>query len=163
MDWKQAFKRQAKSDYKAFVLLNKSVKTENLPVCHCLHYLQMTSEKIAKSFQCKPDTHPPLRHSVLKSFVVGLKATPSIQTYLGYKNNKAFYSFLKDMVNVAEGIEKLAPSGQDITSPNAEYPWQIGSEPFEVVAPADYSFKEIMVNYSKFQWFIEKMLKYEQK
>jgi hypothetical protein len=160
MNWKQAFKRQAESDYDVFVLLNK---VEHLPVSHSLHYLQMTSEKIAKSFQCADDKRPPLKHSVLKTFMVSLKATPAVRNYLGYKGKEeAFGNFLRTMSSVADRIEKLAPSGQDVNSPNCEYPWQSRANPLDIVAPVDYSFKEYMIEYNKYEKFIGKMLKYEQ-
>jgi hypothetical protein len=160
MNWKQAFRRQAESDYDVFVLLNN---IDNLPVSHSLHYLQMTSEKIAKSFQCEANERPKLKHSVVKKFVVSLKTTPAVRNYLGYKDkNEAFSNFIRTMSSVADRIEKLAPSGQDVSAPNSEYPWQSRENPLEVVAPVDYSFKEYMIEYNKYEKFIEKMLKYEQ-
>ena len=46
MDWSGAFLEQAKSDYEVFRLLNASRQS----LCHRLHYMQMASEKTAKSF-----------------------------------------------------------------------------------------------------------------
>lgn len=43
-DWRSSYLTQAKADYAIFRLLEK----ENSPLCHRLHYLQMTTEKLAK-------------------------------------------------------------------------------------------------------------------
>jgi hypothetical protein len=49
MDWRTAYLTQAKSDY---AMLLKLIR-EEAPLCHRLHYLQMTTEKMAKGFLTK--------------------------------------------------------------------------------------------------------------
>ena len=46
-DWRSAYFQQAHSDYRLF---QKIAIQEDVPLCHKLHYLQMTTEKMAKGF-----------------------------------------------------------------------------------------------------------------
>jgi hypothetical protein len=46
MTWREAFRQQALSDYAVFRHLTR---VADIPVCHRLHYLQMATEKLAKS------------------------------------------------------------------------------------------------------------------
>ena len=50
MDWRTAYLEQAKSDYAMLLKLNR----DEAPLCHRLHYLQMTTEKMAKGFLTRP-------------------------------------------------------------------------------------------------------------
>jgi hypothetical protein len=48
MSWRDAFFVQAWSDYAVFEIMDDN----NYPRCHVLHYLQMTTEKLAKGYLC---------------------------------------------------------------------------------------------------------------
>lgn len=51
LDWRAAYFQQAKSDYE---MLLKLMSEEGTPACQSLHYLQMTTEKLAKGFLTQP-------------------------------------------------------------------------------------------------------------
>jgi hypothetical protein len=55
MTWRDAFLKQAHSDYSVYKKLNEL----RLPLCHKLHYLQMATEKLAKAYQCNNRNTPP--------------------------------------------------------------------------------------------------------
>jgi hypothetical protein len=62
MDWRTAFLVQARSDYEVAVRL---LRTPDVPLCHSLHYLQMTLEKLAKGMRAQPGSlaEPPHTHA----------------------------------------------------------------------------------------------------
>lgn len=91
-DWRTAYFRQAGSDYDTFLLL----ETSGAAFCQQLHYLQMTTEKLAKGFVTSP----------------GGPQQPKV--HRGYRNFIQPYAHL---------IENLAPANAN-DGPNAEYPWQ---------------------------------------
>ena len=51
LDWRTAYFQQAKSDYE---MLLKLLSEEDIPPCQSLHYLQMTTEKLAKGLLTRP-------------------------------------------------------------------------------------------------------------
>jgi len=154
MDWGEAFLLQAKSDYEIFRLLNKS--GQNL--CHKLHYLQMASEKVAKSFLCKKGglAKPQKSHKVLTNFVHISKGHPAIREKLGYQDNYlAYKAYIESIMDIADKIENLAPSGTK-ERPNPEYPWIIDDV---VYSPLEYEFADInKIALIKFQQFLARLL-----
>ncbi len=140
MNWHYAFLSQAWSDYQVFEDLNKS----RHPNCHKLHYLQMTTEKLAKA--CLVETNgnspPRLAHQAFVPFLRYTKTHPLWKNRLGYGHNKqAYAAYIKKMIPIADKIEKLAPSISGTSQPNPEYPWSPGAG--DVRCPADYDFPEI--------------------
>lgn len=170
MTWKQAFRKQAKSDYDVFRLLNNN---QNLPVCHSLHYLQMTMEKIAKSFFCdNSNNRPAATHHFAERLVNTLRTNVGFRNYCGFQNSKDSYSsWLQSMYPLTHDIEMLAPGWRhpnveflpnECKLPNSEYPWMPKDN--EIIAPVDYDFSNITRNitaYCKIQKFIGKLLEFE--
>ena len=143
MSWKEAFCKQAESDYTMFEQLNR-LKTPG-SVCHQLHYLQMSTEKLAKAFSCPPGGAPPrTTHAALARFLRISKGLPKLREQLGYggsRNYNAFVSYIDSLLPFAEKIESLAPEGRRLDKPNPEYPWK--SQAGDVIAPIDHPFREI--------------------
>lgn len=140
MTWREAFLRQAESDYAVFLEFNRAGK----PPAQQLHYLQMATEKLAKAFCCGPANDPPkTTHAALGRFLRISKGQPKIRGGLGYGGDYAAFSgYVDSLLPFAEKIERLAPEGGRLNTPNPEYPWQDSLG--EVVAPVDHPFEELM-------------------
>ena len=141
MTWKEAFLRQAESDYGVFQSFNRS--NTPIPVCQQLHYLQMSTEKLAKALSCPQGNAPPkTTHAALARFLRISKGRPELRRDLGYEGNyNAFVSYIDSLLPLAEKIEALAPEGKRLDKPNPEYPWT--SPTGTVIAPIDYRFEDI--------------------
>ncbi len=139
MDWRSAFLKQARSDNAIRKRLNRDPEVE---FSHELHYLQMTTEKLARGYQADPREEPRHTHKGFSAFLKTLKHNPEIRRQLGYADKKeAFASYIKALEPLAEQIEKLAPSLTP-AGPNAEYPWwNPGMQ--SVLAPAEFDFRSI--------------------
>ncbi len=138
MSWRDAFFRQAKSDYFVFKKLNDS----KFSLCHKLHYLQMATEKLAKAYLCKPSGGPPKRtHYALVRMLKLIKGRRDIRRELGYQNDfYAYVSYIDSLLDLADKIQKLVPVGDKFDEVNAEYPWKdtAGS----IQCPTTYTFPE---------------------
>ncbi len=159
MNWQEGYRLQARSDHDIFKQLNK----RNVPLCHRLHYLQMASEKLAKSFLCIGNQKPYKKsHYALVQFLKATKRIPKIQRLLGYNNNRSAYCmYIESLLQLAEQIEKLAPVGGDYDRMNPEYPWKdaVG----EIQVPTDYQFNELkMTELVKFQGLLENLFRIAQ-
>lgn len=141
MTWREAFLRQAESDYRVFQRFNRS--GDSVPVCQQLHYLQMSTEKLAKALSCPQGGDPPkTTHAAFARFLRISKGRPELQRALGYEgNHNAFVSYIDSLLPLAERIEALAPEGKRLDRPNPEYPWN--SLASSVVAPVDHGFEDI--------------------
>jgi hypothetical protein len=74
-----AFIAQARSDWQVYRLLSQTADT---PVCHALHYLQMTCEKLAKAYRLRD---------------VAANVTETISRHTGFANFIGpFFLALKD-------------------------------------------------------------------
>ena len=148
MTWQDGYLRQAESDYSIYSDLNK----RRAPLCHRLHYLQMASEKLAKSFLCH-GRHKPYKktHYALVRFLNSTKGHPSIPRLLGYsKNRLAYCAYIDSILDVAKRIENLAPAGGIYDKFNPEYPWKDIFGKIQV--PSDYPFIEFAVtDFAKIQ------------
>jgi hypothetical protein len=156
MNWRDGYLRQAESDYRIYSDLNQ----RRAPLCHRLHYLQMASEKLAKSFLCHK-RHKPYRktHYALARFLKSTKRHPAIPRLLGYGNyHLAYAAYIDSLLNVAERFENLAPVGGNYDKLNPEYPWQDGFGKIQV--PVDYPFTEFAVtDFAKMQNLITSLLR----
>ena len=137
MDWKDAFFRQAESD---FILYHEFKERKNeIPLCQRLHYFQMTTEKLAKayltSFYGKP---PKTSHKKFVAFFRASKNHPRIWKTLGFKTHKDYVRIVDTLLPLVEKIESLAPTNNN--QPNPEYPWEVNTT---VYSPLDYTFPEI--------------------
>jgi len=136
--WREAYLRQARSDYEVYSFLN----TPDVPLCHRLHYLQMASEKLAKSFLSKGSRKPYKKtHIAFVRFLKISKRYKPIQRELGYaKNLPAYCAYIDSLLGPAQLIEDLAPVGGDHDKVNPEYPWKDATGVIRV--PVDYAFRE---------------------
>ncbi len=156
MSWRKAYLKQAESDYAVFILLN----TGNRALCHKLHYLQMTTEKLAKSFMSTETSPPPKKtHFALVRFLKMSKSRPEIRRALGFeKNYKAYVSYIDSLLDIAERVEQLAPVGGDYDVINPEYPWRdsLGN----VQCPCSYAFPELrQTELAKFRTLVSNLFR----
>jgi hypothetical protein len=144
MNWRNAFFIQAWSDYQIFRKLNEN----GCPRCHKLHYLQMTTEKLAKTFLCHfsgGDFPAKKRDLAFSQFLKLSKQRRGFKEQLGYeRNSKAHASYVDSLIPLAEKIEKLAPVGRGLDQVNPEYPWMHYDE--GIKCPAEYDFPDFDKN-----------------
>lgn len=136
--WRSAFFKQAKSDYHIFRVLNR----EGYPRCHQLHYLQMTTEKLAKGFFCAPESCRPPRpiHDAFVRFMQRAKKMSQIKNWCQMETHR-YRNFIDGLLPIARQIEKLAPK-TDLFHPNPEYPF-MEKKTNLVISPVDYHFTSI--------------------
>lgn len=153
MTWSEGFLRQATSDFDAYKVL--SVR-KDLPRCHCLHFLQMTVEKLAKSMLCcGSNTEPRGTHAVVKAFLSSCAANKSLRERFKMEHQE-FNSMLRKLRRVADYIEKLAPALS--ANVNAEYPWK--QENGNVIPPCNHTFNEVTAGeLAQFVYFVGRLLK----
>ena len=93
MDWRTAYLEQAKSDYAMLLKLNQ----EEAPLCHRLHYLQMTTEKMAKGFLTPkggaryPKTHNALVVNFVKLAEKRPDCSPGLASFTSGKSIRGLY------------------------------------------------------------------------
>jgi hypothetical protein len=139
--WAAAFAAEARSDWAIYKMLADDA---TLPRCHALHYLQMTTEKIAKAYRCR-DTGADVEsvlylHVGFAKFMSSFLLSPMIKGE--YEGRDAhLQEILKSARSLAREIEKLAPAVDRRSSPeNAEYPWSQGDD---VVTPCQYGYPSL--------------------
>jgi len=103
--------QQAKSDHDAFLLL----RTEGIAQCHTLHYLQMVTEKIAKTYLWRSGSPPPRSHAGFVQFLRLLgQIRPNdrhrIASLFTFKNYGQFQSWLRSALHIAYSLERIAPA-----------------------------------------------------
>ncbi len=117
----EAYLAQAKSDLGVFdVLLQSQVED-----CHIVHYLQMSTEKLAKAVICRQ------LGSNKKSHIAFSKLFKMLdnQLYaecLGYEGKfDSYRCAIRKFETLALGIERSCPAvaSRSEDMPNAEYPW----------------------------------------
>ncbi len=125
---------QARSSFDVFHLLRT---TASLPACHALHYLQMSTELLAKAHAWKLGAKD-LTHRAFVPFLRSLATNRKAQTVLGFERlTEQWEQLIRKAVLLAEAIERLAPTlAHD--GPNPEYPWP-PTDPH--TAPAEYDFE----------------------
>lgn len=137
MDWRTAYFQQAKSDYD---MLLRLLKEDDIPSCQILHYLQMTTEKLAKGFLIAPGgSRYPKTHDAFARFVKKYaRLNPDLQWACGCVNVSQFGAYLDGLRDLAQRIEDLSPEGDD--HPNPEYPWEQNGL---IIAPISYPFPDL--------------------
>ena len=139
--WRTAYFKQALADYEMFLLLEK---TANIPVCHRLHYLQMTPEKLAKGFGTPlgaKKAHPHT-HAEFVQLLRNAKSQSQFHQARGTMSKMQFDARINGLCPLAEKIQRLAPDLAG-TGPNPEYPWEI---PQGILVPIEFSFTDIDLN-----------------
>ena len=161
MTWAEAFRRQAASDYQVFKQFSGS--GSQVAACHQLHFLQMATEKLAKSFLIGNSSEPPKQtHQALVTFLRIVSSRPEIRVRLKFGNDpKQFRAYIDKLLPLAARIEGLAPAGGKTGRVNPEYPWLNPLQ--KVVCPADYRFPEFAPNeITRIATFIESLLRIAQ-
>lgn len=133
--WHYAFWEQAQSDWKAY----RAIQSLPLDDCHALHYLQMTTEKLAKAMLLARGTDiSEVRYSH-KGFLRFLQLAarhPALPRQFNMPVRQ-FLEYVRSTLPLAGAIEHLAPAlAQD--GPNSEYPWQETTGTIRI--PASYQF-----------------------
>ncbi len=142
-------------------MIYKEFSKTQKPQCQQLHYLQMVTEKLAKSYLCSSKNDPPkITHFALVKFLKICKRRPDIRSMLGFENkHTSFRSYIDGLLPLAYMIEQLAPVGNRLNRANPEYPWS--SSNGEVIPPIDHDFndfKDKRIQMSKFLKFIHKLI-----
>lgn len=137
VDWRAAYFQQAYSDYE---MLLKLLADENAPLCQTLHYLQMTTEKLAKSFLTQPGgPRHPKTHDAFARFVVKFaRFDKDLQSACGFTDVRQYSMYLDGLCDLAQRVENLSPEGDD--HPNPEYPWEQNGV---VIVPLTYPFPDL--------------------
>ena len=144
--WRSAFRRQAQSDYEMFQWMNRKAH----PLCHQLHYLQMTAEKLAKAFLCGVNNRrPPTVHDALLRFMRTAKNMRGPRNASGMTKSQ-FGSYIDGLLPTADAIEKLVPEGNAVRS-NPEYPWETAKT---VISPLNYGFPGLDIRSPTTQKFL---------
>lgn len=129
----QLFLSQARSDFEVFLALDER---ESLPPCHALHYLQMTTEMLGKSFHWRTGSSTG-SHRAFVQFLRSLATNSAAKQAMDYGGrDAAWQSFIRSMIPLAQTIEDLAPALAG-DGPNPEYPWPRN---MPLVAPIDHAF-----------------------
>ncbi len=137
MNWREAFLKQAQSDYAVMLLLRNA--SSAVPECHWLHYLQMATEKLAKHFRSKPSRPPERSHRGIVHLLHYARQHSWYRELLAFHGFDAYARKTSPLHTVAEKLENLAPDLAGDGNPNAEYPWR-ESRMAEVVAPSQHTF-----------------------
>jgi hypothetical protein len=117
MDWRTAYLEQAAADYETFRELVKI----GSPFCHQLHYLQMTTEKLAKGFLTSPGgPRYPKVHKAFVRFVIIAQSRFEFRRASRFKDTSQFRAYEEH--------------------PNPEYPWEIRGV---IQAPLIYPFPDL--------------------
>jgi len=113
----QLFLAQAQSDYEIYRRLTRQ------RVCHRLHYLQMSTEKLSKVWFWR--TAPPLHmpgHKTFEPFLRALHASgrADFHRMFRYHDARRLVAQWPSILGLALRIQELVPGP---TNPNPEYPW----------------------------------------
>lgn len=133
--WREAFFIQAKSDFELFKDLSKKGYSHH----HCLHLLQMTTEKMAKGFMCDRNDpiSPPQTHYVFLKFIQKIApANSALRELCRCKDSLIFKRYLTGLTPIAESIEDLVPRKSGDVNP--EYPWE--DTRGNIWCPVNYTF-----------------------
>lgn len=117
---------QTRSDHSILLMLRRAGANP----CHQLHYLQMVTEKLAKTFLWGT-AHPPKKSHA--SFVRFLQALDNqrephrtrVAQLFGFRRAKDFEHWIPTITPIAHELERLAPSLAGDNGPNPEYPWPV--------------------------------------
>ena len=117
------------------------LRGQGAPVCHMLHFLQMSTEKLAKAYIWSKNEPPATVHTGLTNFMkflgqVGGKNRVRIAEIFETRNFKSFEASLKSFSTIAYQLQNIFPRSQ-YDGPNPEYPWPHAAP---VETPVDYVF-----------------------
>jgi len=130
--------KQSESDHAAFQLL----RGHGPAVCHTLHYLQMTTEKLAKAYFWRTGDSPKKSHIGFVDFLRFLghirnkKHQVKVAKLFKFSRFVDFQNWLTTLSPIAYDLERLTPDLAN-DGPNPEYPWPHSKPKY---APVLYSF-----------------------
>ncbi|MBC7529793.1 MAG: hypothetical protein H7308_19870 [Chthonomonadaceae bacterium] len=140
-DWRSAYFQQAKSDYS---ILLKLKEINDVPLCQKLHYLQMTTEKMSKSFLTPVggDQHKQT-HDALVRFLQSAKTRSDLRRECNFATAPTFVfvAYIQALSPTAQAIENLSPEGA--SHPNPEYPWKTGGK---IITPFEHDFSDLKLS-----------------
>lgn len=115
--------RQAWADFDLLLELRRLGQHES----HVLHYLQMSTEKLAKAYFWRTGIAPPKNHTGFERFLRavftrGSDVLERLAEDLGFKRLRDFEKWVKDCRPLALAVQSLAPM-EAKDGPNPEYPW----------------------------------------
>lgn len=144
-----AFLKQAQSDFVVFEFL-RSLDRTLVPECHPLHYLQMSTEKLAKATFIAMGQSVGDRYShIAFSHIPQHLARRDVASALGWDNFRRYQEFLRRTKPLFREIDELNPSvgaqlpdGSPPEGSNVEYPWRQRNAEGALVwsAPVDHDF-----------------------
>jgi len=107
MDWREAFLRQARSDFQVMGQLSRS----GAEACRRLHYLQMATEKLARGWGMSAGSlEPPSRtYAGFVRLLQHIQAMPWIRWWLGYDDHLVFSRFVRSLLDVARKLRASIP------------------------------------------------------
>ncbi len=124
---------------------------EDAPLCQQLHYLQMTTQKLAKGLLTPPGGERyPNTHDAFVKFVSVAKGRREIWSACGFRQAEPFFAYVNSLRPLAQAVKYLSPAGGD--HPNPEYPWK---ESGAIVSPLEYAFRDFNLRGAKMLKFIE--------
>jgi hypothetical protein len=108
---------QAESDYRVLRLL----QSRGEPACQVLHYLQMSTEKLARVYLWK-QAAVKTSHAAFSKFLRSIAGDDRVRDELGYRSREQWDAKLRGIASLAAAVQRLAP---DLAGdgPNPEYPW----------------------------------------
>lgn len=112
------------------------------PVCHRLHYLQMSIEKLSKAYFWRKNVAPQKVHTGFTNFMkfLGqdrrLDDRDRIASIFEAKNFRSFEASLRSLSPIAYQLQNIHPRSQ-FDGPNPEYPWPHDAP---VETPVDHEF-----------------------
>ena len=146
-DWHSTTLRQARSDYD---MLLRLLSDNDVPLCQQLHYLQMTTEKLAKAFLTPSTGRYPNTHNAFVKFMRLTRGLREYQTACGFSQAVPYRAYIDGLLPLAQAVEDLSPDGGD--HPNPEYPWSIGGVIF---VPVEYPFPGLSLSRAKMVKMLE--------
>jgi len=157
MTWSEAFYAQSQSDFRVFQKLMREKGSGDGAFCHCLHFLQMATEKLAKSFMCLGQTNAPKpTHSAQVKFLQTIATHMSSRNRFKAFTNRDLSDFVRVNLPFAQAIQDLAPTS-DMARLNAEYPWRTLAN--EIQCPCLFAYPQFnRTSLMMFANFIEHLL-----
>ncbi len=114
---------QAQSDYSIFEML----RGKGVNPCHPLHYLQMSTEKLAKASFWSSGTPPPSMHTGFAAMLRRFGSVPAhkqavVLNVFEFNTYEGYQAYLRAAIPLARAIEQVSPNVVK-DSVNSEYPW----------------------------------------
>lgn len=137
MDWKQAFYRQALSDFEHYKDL--SANKNSVPLCYQLQVFLFAMEKLAKAWISQAGSPPPAKHPCIATFLIQTVSIPRFREEMNFQKYNSYKSYIDSIMPVAGKLDQLHPTSEGLL--NTEYPWEDNGS---IIVPSTYHFNEIV-------------------